>query len=259
MAERQKFDGLAENYDAYRPRYPQELFQLIGHLAPPKHGARIADIGAGTGIALEGLVELYGNAATYIANDISEDMKNVGERKFPAVQWQVGRAEEFLQSATNLDVIVVAQAFQWMDRSEILSATRNSLVAGGVFAVLQNNRDYESSRFLGEYEDLLEEWSPGYTRNYRNFDFKGELDAAFPDVGDLNVYARTKHVMRMRGEAFMGMSASSTQVQRAIAAHGGTFDTRLRDLIAKHESDGVVSIPYVSEIFAAKSNFERPR
>ncbi|MGX1759029.1 hypothetical protein ACWIG5_19295 [Streptomyces lydicus] len=50
---------------------------------------------------------------------------------------------------------------------------RNRDRPGGVCAVVQNNRDHEAGGFASEYEDLLEEFSPGYRRDYRAIDVAG--------------------------------------------------------------------------------------
>ena len=54
-ADRQKlrttFDEDAELYDKARPHYPQQLFDDLVHLASLKPGARLLEIGCGTGRA----------------------------------------------------------------------------------------------------------------------------------------------------------------------------------------------------------------
>jgi hypothetical protein len=56
---------------------------------------------------------------------------------------------------------------------------------------------------------------------------------------------------RLKAEDFAGLSQTSTQVQQAIAAHGGTFLARLAGLLAEHQVDGEVTIAYTSEAFVA--------
>lgn len=56
----------------------------------------IVNVGAGTGIALEEIVELLGNEHQYHAINVSTDMIKQGRRKFPTVQWYQGRVESLL-------------------------------------------------------------------------------------------------------------------------------------------------------------------
>jgi len=99
----------------------------------------------------------------------------VGRRRWPMVEWRLGRIEEILSEIEPFDLMLVAQALQWFDRPRFYQGCRARLVLGGVLAILQNNRDWKASEFLDEYEALLEETSPGYTRHYRSFDVEAEL------------------------------------------------------------------------------------
>ena len=90
MSSRQKFDGLADDYDRNRARYPSVLFQMIKSRLPVRERLRIIDAGAGTGIALEGLVDVLGQEHDYLAVDVSRDMVQGGRQKFPFVEWTVG-------------------------------------------------------------------------------------------------------------------------------------------------------------------------
>lgn len=73
----EKFDGLADDYERYRPRYPVELF--ITMLAPfkGKNQLSIVDIGAGTGIALEYMMDILGTEHHYHGVDLSQDMGGI--------------------------------------------------------------------------------------------------------------------------------------------------------------------------------------
>lgn len=78
----EKFDGLADNYDRYRPRYPLSLFEIMLLPFKDKKHLSIVDIGAGTGIALEGIVKLLGKEHQYHAIDVSTDMIKKGQKNF---------------------------------------------------------------------------------------------------------------------------------------------------------------------------------
>lgn len=135
-----------------------------------------------------------------------------------------------------------------MDRPRFLRAAHSCLAPHGVIAILQNNRDFVNEPFLDAYESLLEEMSPGYSRYYRSFDIAAELRALFMRV-DME---RFSWPMRMSVEHFLKMAQSSTQVQRAIDAHGEVFRKRLRELAEIHQLvNGEISIRYVSEVFIA--------
>lgn len=247
MTVRQEFDGLAADYERFRPRYPSTLLKAVAAKLPPGPAPRVVDAGAGTGVALEGLLPLLPPGARVAAADISQDMISRGRQKFPQVEWHVTEAEPFLERSSEVTLVVAAQSYQWMDRPRFRRAARACLVPGGCLAVLQNNRDYGVSEFLSEYESLLEELSPGYSRSYRAFDVAAELQEAF---GNCQA-GRTTWERAMRREDFAGMTRSSTQVQRALDACGEEFTRRLEKLIDAYADDGELRIAYTSEAFTA--------
>ena len=74
MSSKQKFDRLADDYDRNRQRCPSDLFQTIKSRLPVRERLRIVDAGVGTGIALEGLIDVLGQEHDYPAVDVSTDM-----------------------------------------------------------------------------------------------------------------------------------------------------------------------------------------
>ncbi|WP_159803283.1 class I SAM-dependent methyltransferase [Arthrobacter zhaoguopingii] len=246
MPDGAKFDGLADDYDRYRPRYPSDLLDTA--LGMTRHNLRVVDAGAGTGISLEWVLPALVGPEVY-AIDISRDMVEAGKRKFPGLNWMVGRIEDVLSTVTDVDLIIAGQAYQWFDRPAFLQAARKVLRAGGRVIVVQNNRDHSRSPFLSAYEGLLEERSPGYSRRYRDIDVAQELADGF-DVGlDAVIRAESRWNQAMTVDSFVGMASSSTQAQRAVAAVGPVFLKEVHALVESYAVDGVVVFPYHTELF----------
>lgn len=250
---KQKFDDLATDYDASRPRYPDELLAHVVAALPAGRRLTVLDAGAGTGIALEGLVGLLGEEQDYVAVDVSGGMVEVGRAKLGFVDWHVEPVEPALaRYRESLDLIVAAQAYQWLDRERFVREALAALRTGGVLAVLQNNRDHESSAFLAAYEDLLERRSPGYSRDYRAFDVAQELSGPFRAAGGTVTTHAVTWSRPSEVDAFVRMAASSTQVQRGVAAHGPVVLDEVRALAAAAAHDGVVDVGYRSEAYLAR-------
>jgi SAM-dependent methyltransferase len=244
------FDGLADSYERTRPRYPVELFFHAVGLLPPDARPVVVDAGAGTGIALEALLPLLPAGAEVHAVDVSGDMIELGRAKFPTVTWTKGNAEQHLATFTGVDLVTAAQSYQWLDRPAFRAAAAGALRPGGICMVIQNNRDLRAGGLAGDYEDLLEELSPFYSRTYRAIDVQGELSAGFDEV------ERREQTWNqpLTVHEFVTMSTSSTQAQRAITAVGALFLHRVRDLAARHEKNGQVQVPYVTEAFYGKAH-----
>ena len=118
------------------------------------------------------------------------------------------------------------------------------LKPGGAVAILYNNRDYRRDAFASGYEDLLERYSPGYRRDYREFDIRGELAALGWTAStheESEVWTRP-----MRREAFMAMSRSSSRAQAARNAAGAeVFDRGVAALMDRRaKADGSVEVLY---------------
>jgi ubiquinone/menaquinone biosynthesis C-methylase UbiE len=191
------------------------------------------------------------SAASIIGIEPNADMREVATDsvKRPNVEFIAGRAEDLPAESRSICLITVAQALQWFDRPKFYTECHRVMRDAGVVAIAQNQRDSQRDEFMNCYETLLEEYSPNYSR-FRSFDIAGELHSA----GFQNVTLRRFHWMReMTLDQFRGMSFSTTQMQRAILAHGeaGMRD-RLYDLMRLYsDATGKLRVRYESELFLA--------
>ncbi len=103
------FSGHASDYAAYRPRYPEELFDLITKNCRER---RLAwDCGTGNGQAALGLAERFERV---IATDPSEDqLKNATPH--PRIEYRPWPAEKTEIADDSVDLITAAQALHWFD------------------------------------------------------------------------------------------------------------------------------------------------
>jgi SAM-dependent methyltransferase len=240
-------DGLADSYERTRPRYPVELFADAVRIAQlgPASRPTVVDAGAGTGIALEALLPQLPAGADVYAVDVAGEMIALGREKFPDVSWEQGKAEEYLARFTGVDLVVSAQSYQWLDRPAFLAAAARALRPGGVCMVVQNSRDLRPGTLAAEYEDLLQELSPFHSgaRAFQPVDVETELAAHFPEVETRTAQWRQP----LTAGEFVAMSSTSTQGQHAIAAAGPLYLRQVRALCARHEKDGHVQLPFVTE------------
>lgn len=240
-----KFDGLADDYDQARPRYPRSIFEPIFASLPSHRPLRVVDAGAGTGIELETLLPLLPTDSEIHCVDISRDMISKGKAKFPQASWHLRVAEDFMAQQRGTDMVIAAQAYQCMDRPRFLSAARQALRPEGVCVIAYNDRDFRAGGFAEAFEDLLEKYSPGYSRYYREVGVVRELKSQFVTVDVVGeTWERSFTV-----EEFVTMSVSSTRVQRAIAETGDKYLDLLRELCGRYAQDGELKVGYVSEAF----------
>jgi SAM-dependent methyltransferase len=123
------FTRVAASYAAWRPIYPEELFDYLAGLV---HRRRLAwDCGAGTGQAT---IPLASRFERVIGTDISTAMLEQAPRH-PAIDYRAAPAEASGLPAACVDLITVAQALHWLDRDAFYAEAIRVLLPGGVLAV----------------------------------------------------------------------------------------------------------------------------
>jgi SAM-dependent methyltransferase len=128
------FDLAAEEYEATRPSYPDELLDLL----PVASDATVLDLGAGTGKLTRVLARRY---ARVIAVEPLDGMRGILERVVPNVDAVPGSAEAIPLGDGSLDAVFAAQAFHWFDHDRAIPEIARVLRPGGVLALVWNGPD----------------------------------------------------------------------------------------------------------------------
>jgi SAM-dependent methyltransferase len=123
------FTRVAVSYAAWRPTYPDELFDYLAGLV---HRRRLAwDCGAGTGQAT---IPLASRFERVIGTDISLAMLEQAPRHH-RVEYRAVPGEASGLPAASVDLVTVAQALHWLDPEAFYAEAARVLVPGGVLAV----------------------------------------------------------------------------------------------------------------------------
>ena len=137
----QSFDVAAAQYAASRPSYPLELFDSIEELADHRlAGARVADVGAGTGIAS---VLLRERGADVIAVEPGEAMAGEFRQMLPGVPIVRGDGNALPLAEASCDLITYAQSWQWTDTSRSVPEALRVLRVGGALAIWWNTTAFD--------------------------------------------------------------------------------------------------------------------
>lgn len=130
----QEFDAEAMAYDRYRPRYPSGLFDDLIELAGLAPGARVLEIGAGTGIATRPLAD---RGLEVIAVEPSTAMAAIGRsRSVSPTRWVVGTFEDLVPEEP-VDLIVALNSWHWVEPSVGLANAASWLRPGGSLALVR--------------------------------------------------------------------------------------------------------------------------
>ena len=123
------FSTQSQAYAAFRPTYPDELYQFILQHVPNKSNAW--DCATGNGQVAHQLAKYFTNV---YATDISKLQLDHAIRKDNII-YSMGRAEKTGFHDHQFDLITVAQALHWFDRDAFYKEVRRVCKPGGILAV----------------------------------------------------------------------------------------------------------------------------
>jgi SAM-dependent methyltransferase len=139
------FGSAAAAYERGRPSYPPEAIDWL----LPRGARQVLDLGAGTGKLTTRLVE---RGLEVVAVDPIPDMLEVLRSSLPETRALLGTAEEIPLEDNSVDVVLVAQAWHWVDPERAIPEVARVLRPGGRLGLVWNTRDERLGwvRELGE-------------------------------------------------------------------------------------------------------------
>jgi ubiquinone/menaquinone biosynthesis C-methylase UbiE len=175
------FDGhaAADDYDVFTPQASARLVDAFARLSGLAPGARVADLGCGSG-AFTHLLARTGYCS--VGLDISAKLVEVGRRKYPDIEFLAGDIEHLPFADESLDgVLLSGVVHHFPDPSRCAAETFRVLRPGGRFVAFDPNR---MNPFMWLYRDHASPfYSPvGVTENERPV-LAREVAAAFDRAG----------------------------------------------------------------------------
>ena len=136
MPERgRSFETVAAEYERHRPEYPEDALRWAAEELGLEPGARVIDLGAGTGKLTHGLV---GFGFEVVAVEPGAQMLEQLRAAVPEAEAHEGSAESIPLPGENVDAAFAGQAFHWFDRGQALPELRRVIAAGGGLVLLWN-------------------------------------------------------------------------------------------------------------------------
>ncbi|MEU6406922.1 class I SAM-dependent methyltransferase [Streptomyces sp. NPDC046985] len=140
-ARARSFNDAALLYAANRPSYPAALLDAVEELAGrPLAGARVADVGAGTGIST---ALLHERGADVLAVEPGQGMAAQFRSGHPGIPVVRGDGNALPLADASLDLLTYAQSWHWTDPARSVPEALRVLRPGGALALWWNREDLD--------------------------------------------------------------------------------------------------------------------
>jgi SAM-dependent methyltransferase len=243
----QRFSSRVNDYIAYRPGYPAAILKLLAEECGMTHDSVVADVGSGTGIWSESLLE---NGARVFGVEPNREMREAGERllrnhiRFTSI---AATAEATRLADQSVDLVTVAQAFHWFNRERTRAEFVRILKPGGWVVLIWNDRRTDSTPFLRAYEGLLREFATDYAQvNHRHIDDAVIGGFFAPQPFRLRVF-ENRQSLDFDGAKGRLLSSSYTP-EASHPKHEGML-RELKAIYDAHQRDGTVVFEYDTKVY----------
>ena len=241
----QRFTNRAGNYARYRPTYPAAVLDCLRDSCGLTAGAIVADVGSGTGILTELLLN---RGATVYAVEPNAEMRGTAEASLLGLPGFIsvdGRAEATTLPDQSVDLVTAGQAFHWFDPDASRDEFRRILKPGGYTALVWNGRDVKGGGFAADYEALLHEFARDYKKVRRDARL-GNIDILFVDGYE---HRNFHHERRLDYTAILGGLLSASYAPLPGDPRYEPMVARLHAIFDIHQQEGHVLLPYETEVY----------
>ena len=245
------FDPLVEFYDAARPEYPDAHFDALEEISQPLSGARVVEVGAGTGIATRALRR---RGAVVLPVDHGAAMlRRLRSRGDEFPQPVQADAHALPVRSGWADLVCYAQAWHWTDPERACAEAARVLRPEGALAVWWNLVPAEGLDWLDRQHSRIEAANPGWIRGEHH---NRPWAAEFASFGWSVETAVTEWVRTLPLEDYMVWMHSKSYVA-AIGKRNG--DAALEEFMAAERAslleafpDGEIVEPFVTELYVVR-------
>ncbi len=257
--ESQRFDGVAAAYDEFRPSYPDELIETIVTTTRLAPGARILEIGCGTGkatvlFAARGYVMQCVEPGVNLAAIAARNCK-----PYP-VQFAISRFEEWSEPAHEFELAISAQAFHWVPKEIGYRKLARALKPEGWLALFWNRYPHPPGAIYDELEQVYRENDPMPDEPRESI--QEEMERTKHDItagglfGDVQVITFPWSA-RYNTREYLGLLNTHSDHLRMAEPERARLLARIAGVIDAH--GGYLDRPYLATLYLArKTNREEP-
>lgn len=243
-----RFSSKAGDYERYRPSYPKALPAYFAGDFGMNKNSIVADIGSGTGIFTELLLD---RIQTVYAVEPNTEMRTVAEKRLkdhPNFVSVNGRAEATGLAENSLDFITAAQAFHWFDPEKTKPEFARILKKDAFVFLVWNTRSSETE-FMQAYEALL------------HSDIKEFKEKTYPHLHKGNIESLLNTDFRKKSfpngqlldwQGLIGRFNSSSYVPPRDSMEYKPLENKLRGIFSRFEENGRILFSYETIVYSGR-------
>ena len=257
MEFRKIFDTIPEQFDKFRPRYSQELFDSLIAYAKIGPGKKVLEIGPGTGQATEPILntgcdynaielgehlfakmkEKYGDRQNFnIVNDdfITHDFSDM-----------LGTSSETrADNPQKFDLIYSAATIQWIPEEIAFSKTFDLLAPGGTLAMLLTKSEYKSTN-PALHDDIQKIYDayfkPETPYQQRGFHYQNATNYGYVDFEERDFYGKRE----MTADEYVAFSGTHCDHMVIAEPYKTKFFEGLHKAVLDHGNKIIFNDTYV--------------
>ncbi len=233
-------ENVVDEYDRGRPSYPDGVFEALGDL----RGLRVADIGAGTGIATRQLLE---RGADVVAIDAGAAVLAQAARRTENLKAGVADGARLPLRDASFDLVCFAQSWHWLDPATRVDEVRRVLGRGGRLAAWWSHAAIQTGGWFDSYWTAIERACPGTHRS------QAETDWGPTFVPLSAVTGTVPWVREVSVHDWITDQSSHSYVATMDEAPRRALLTELRTICATAFSAGTMQIPFITRLWIATS------
>ena len=244
---KQRFSNRVADYVRYRPSYPSALVDLLREECGLRPDHVIADVGSGTGILSKMFLE---NGNQVFGVEPNDEMRRAGEdylstfKNFSSV---AGSAEATTLADASLDFVTVAQAFHWFEPAAARTEVQRILRREGFVVIVWNDRLFDTTPFLREYEALLHRFGNDYAKVSESYPRRAQIQEFFAP----NVFLQKSfpNFQEFDFEGVRGRLRGSSYVPSPDQPAFAPMMVELERIFNAHQQDGQVRMDYATHVY----------
>lgn len=233
-----RFDGKSEIYEKARPKYAAGLLDYLENTLELPRGSIFADIGSGTGIFTD---QLLNRGYKVFAVEPNSDMRRKAEEKLSGCDHFI--SVDGTDAATTLpdgsvDCITAAQAFHWFNAAAFRKECKRILKPHGKIVIVYNFRD-ESAECTKALAELRRKYNPefhGFSNGISDEKCRAFFDGpcSFFSADNSLTYDRQGYIRRVLSSSY-SLRETDSRYAEYLEEVNRLFDT--------FSVDGLLTVP----------------